>query len=1684
VSGGTPPLSYSWSNNAANNTPNNNNLSAGIYNLIIIDDNGCSNGGQVYTIDQPSQLQPNGSVSQYIVGAGSSNGEITAQVSGGTPAYEYSINGGLYTNDSVFTSLNAGTYTISYKDSSNCVASENIILSDPLPLGGYLSIVSPVSCNGACDATIEFINNNTGTGPFTYSLNGVIQIDNPVFSNLCGDILYTISVTDTFNASLTTSIYLNQPDSLMFNSAVQDINGYGVTCSWGCNGGVSINNVTGGSGSPTTYSFNGGITFGQVWTTSGLCPADYYLAVKDASGCITHDTVSIIAPDSLVLSLASKQDVSCNNGSDGFINISVTGGAGPYTFLWNNGSTNEDISNLPVGSYTVFVTDANGCVASLSDSLIEPTALIIDSFFVQDNFMPYDSNAVINTTVSGGVLPYTYIWTGPNGFSSNQEDNSNLKSGMYYLSVLDDNGCLLLDTFSIVEPGVILGCNDSTALNYNPVANVNNGTCYYCPLDSSFNIYTSLPNNPSSQTSCDGWISTYIDSIYFNSMSYFWSNGDSNYYSLNLCNDVYSLIIVDSAGCGFDTTILLSNFIGCMDSTAFNYDPLALYDDGNCIAVVLGCTDSTFANYNPLANTDDGSCLPYILGCMDILAFNYDALAQVDDGSCYYNPGCTDSLYLEYWTQGYVADFDDGSCTTIAVFGCTSQGTTNYNAFANIDDGSCDFCVTGCMDSTFYNYDSLATCPSVCVPFIYGCTDITAFNYNSTANTDNGTCVAVVLGCTDSIQFNYNANANTDDGSCYQCGFSAPIWTIDTNDLSTCGAYAGLLISSINSSTLNYSWNTLWGSYCCPQNLPNSQYLCLGIYEITVTDIYGCTFVDTIELGNVVLGCTDSTAQNYDPLATLDDGSCCAAPAVDLTIGTWNFDFGYNCPGYDTMYYIIYDTSGVWSNSYSGNWELCGNQYTHTYFNNSTVYTGTYNNGVIEGTMNDGVSPNIGCFKIYLDSNSIISGCMDSLADNYNPFAQVDDGNCIYFGCTDPLACNYDSSANTDNGSCLTIYGCMDSTACNYDPLANCSTSCSGLLGCIDPLALNFNSLATCDDGSCIAVVLGCMDSTAFNYNPLANTDNGSCIAVVLGCMDSTAFNYNTLANTDDGSCIAVVLGCTDSTAFNYNTLANTDDGSCIAVVLGCTDSTALNYNALANTDDGSCIAVVLGCMDSTAFNYNTLANVDDGSCVAVVLGCTDSTALNYNILANTDDGSCIAVVLGCMDSTAFNYNVLANVDDGSCVAVVLGCTDSTALNYNILANTDDGSCIPGVLGCLDNIACNYDSLANIDDGSCVFVSNPSVDMTAGSGIWDHYYDSQCNGNYNIPSIGIRLFNSDGTVTNANNGSSIATWSMCGDNLNFRFSNGVIRYYTYQANGLLFRDAGSGPDSLCGYFIQSTSVYGCTDTLACNYDSIAIIDDGSCLYASDSTTTVTACDSYFWTVDSMSYDSTGIYVVTDGCHTDTLNLTIVYTTSTYDTVSVCFGDSYMMNGVSYSSSGDYIDSIQNNGCWDKMYLNLTVGSQLNSSISQNASTLTSTVSGGFMPYSYLWSTGDISEDIIVSANGLYWLLVDDRFSCAVDTAFYEVTSFPTSVKDLNINSIKVYPNPSTGVFNITFTSESTQDLKVRVTSLLGENIVLEDLKQFVGEYIKKINLKDNSKGTYFLEIETDDGVINKKLILQ
>ena len=210
-------------------------------------------------------------------------------------------------------------------------------------------------------------------------------------------------------------------------------------------------------------------------------------------------------------------------------------------------------------------------------------------------------------------------------------------------------------------------------------------------------------------------------------------------------------------------------------------------------------------------------CIEKIFGCMDSLAINYSDTANTDDGSCYYSPGCTNSSYLEYYTQGYVADFNDGSCITQAVWGCTDSAAFNYDSLANLDNGGCVPVILGCMQPLAFNYDANAnTDDGSCVPYIYGCIDPTMFNYDPNANTDNGNCIPYNYGCTDSTAFNYNPDANADNGSCVQIvnGCMDPdAWNYDimanVSDTSACLYDANCITGPGNPYWLNdpcYAW--------------------------------------------------------------------------------------------------------------------------------------------------------------------------------------------------------------------------------------------------------------------------------------------------------------------------------------------------------------------------------------------------------------------------------------------------------------------------------------------------------------------------------------------------------------------------------------------------------------------------------------------------------------------------------------------------------------------------------------------------------------------------------------------------------------------------------------------------------------------------------------------------------------
>ena len=171
-------------------------------------------------------------------------------------------------------------------------------------------------------------------------------------------------------------------------------------------------------------------------------------------------------------------------------------------------------------------------------------------------------------------------------------------------------------------------------------------------------------------------------------------------------------------------------------------------------------------------------------------------------------------------------------------------------------------------------------------------------------------------------------------------------------------------------------------------------------------------------------------------------------------------------------------------------------------------------------------------------------------------------------------------------------------------------------------------------------------------------------------------------------------------------------------------------------------------------------------------------------------------------------------------------------------------------------------------------------------------------------------------------------------------------------------------------------------------------------------------------------------------------------------------------------------------CDSTIISNISVSSNIIVNISQLGNNITSTVSGGTAPYVFSWNTGEITDLISPTTNGVYWLLVKDANGCISDTSFISVDWLPTSINNYILENLKIYPNPSRNIFNISFNTNNIQNIQIRIINILGEIIIKEDLEMFEGEYNRSVNLNKNVKGIYFLEIETNKGIINKKLILQ
>ncbi|MBM4179819.1 MAG: hypothetical protein FJ211_10905, partial [Ignavibacteria bacterium] len=358
--------------------------------------------------------------------------------------------------------LAAGTYTVTITESNGCTVTgtTSFTITQPAAVVASGTQVNN-TCNGASAGSID-LSVVGGSGSYTYLWsNGATTQD---LSNLAAG-TYTVTITESNGCTVTgtTSFTITQPAAVVASGTQVNVTG----CFGNSNGSIDLS-VVGGSGSYTYSWSNGSSVVGTTQDISNLAAGTYTVTITESNGCTVTGTTSftITQPSQLTVADDGITDAFCANSSDGAIGITVTGGtpngsAPLYSYAWTGPnsftSTNEDQNfNLAPGPYAVTVTDANGCTATLSNLVVGSNPAIVITASATNVTCNGGTTGSINATVSGGVAPYSYSWTGPNGYTSSSEDPSGLAAGNYVLTVTDDNFCSQTSsTITLTQPALL-----------------------------------------------------------------------------------------------------------------------------------------------------------------------------------------------------------------------------------------------------------------------------------------------------------------------------------------------------------------------------------------------------------------------------------------------------------------------------------------------------------------------------------------------------------------------------------------------------------------------------------------------------------------------------------------------------------------------------------------------------------------------------------------------------------------------------------------------------------------------------------------------------------------------------------------------------------------------------------------------------------------------------------------------------------------------------------------------------------------------------------------------------------------------------------------------------------------------------------------------------------------------------
>ncbi len=448
VIGGNGGYTYDWSSGESG-------ISASqlcpVFNLEVTDQLGCQFDTTYVFPNPPDTIQFN-AVLTPVNCFGDDDGAIDMTVTGGVPPFVFSWTGpnGFSSSSESIGPLEPGTYTLSVEDSNNCLADSSFIITENPLLEASETHIDNL-CGGGFEGEIDLIPTG-GLPPYTYAWNGpngFTSTDEDLVGLESG--LYQVTVTDAVLCTTVLDVTISEPTELNI-----DFTPSHVSC-FGTNTG-SIDALGSGGAPGYLYDWTGPDGFVGVGTTiSDLFAGMYYLTLTDQNNCQLLDSIEVTEPVLLEISLDSTP-LTCNNGDDGSIDLTISGGTPGYLISWTgpNGftSTDEDISGLEPGVYDVEVEDNLGCIATGSLELLNPDLILIDGD-VSQTLCPASTDGAIDLTITGGTPPFTFDWTGPNGFTSSDEDISNLEPGAYTIVLIDATNCSVTDTYTVTSPDAI-----------------------------------------------------------------------------------------------------------------------------------------------------------------------------------------------------------------------------------------------------------------------------------------------------------------------------------------------------------------------------------------------------------------------------------------------------------------------------------------------------------------------------------------------------------------------------------------------------------------------------------------------------------------------------------------------------------------------------------------------------------------------------------------------------------------------------------------------------------------------------------------------------------------------------------------------------------------------------------------------------------------------------------------------------------------------------------------------------------------------------------------------------------------------------------------------------------------------------------------------------------------------------